>query len=147
MKLSTTLALLAAQRCFALPRSVVKQRLQTPIEYLKYDPYTRAWRDPWDKKVDSIGDDLNPLPFRNGEGASILGPQNRERQRQNPDMIRPPSTDRGDMKNMRWSFADSHVRIEEGAWTRQTTIRELSTSVELAGVNMRLEEVSISFLS
>lgn len=39
---------------------------------------------------------------------------------------------------MRWSFADSHVRIEEGGWTRQTTARELGTSVELAAVNMRL---------
>ena len=38
------------------------------------------------------------------------------------------------------SFADSHVRIEEGGWTRQTTIKELPTSVELAGVNMRLDE-------
>lgn len=38
------------------------------------------------------------------------------------------------------SFADSHTRIEEGGWTRQTTIRELPTSRELAGVNMRLDE-------
>lgn len=37
-----------------------------------------------------------------------------------------------------WSFADSHIRIEEGGWTRQTTIRELPSSIELAGVNMRL---------
>ena len=29
---------------------------------------------------------------------------------------------------------------QEGGWTRQTTIRELPTSVELAGVNMRLDE-------
>jgi oxalate decarboxylase family bicupin protein len=41
---------------------------------------------------------------------------------------------------MRWSFADSHIRIEEGGWTRETTIRELGTSKELAGVNMRLDE-------
>jgi len=41
---------------------------------------------------------------------------------------------------MRWSFADSHIRIEEGGWTRQTTIRELPTSVEIAGVNMRLDQ-------
>jgi len=41
---------------------------------------------------------------------------------------------------MRWSFADSHIRIEEGGWTRETTIRELPTSIELAGVNMRLDE-------
>jgi len=70
----------------------------------------------------------------------MLGPQNRARQRQNPDLIRPPSTDHGNMPNMRWSFADSHMRIEEGGWTRQTTIRELPTSKELAGVNMRLDE-------
>lgn len=55
-------------------------------------------------------------------------------------MIRPPSTDHGDFKNMRWSFADSHMRIEEGGWTRQTTSREMETSKELAGVNMRLDE-------
>lgn len=70
----------------------------------------------------------------------MLGPRNRDRERQNPDLVRPPSTDHGNMPNMRWSFADSHIRIEEGGWTRQTTIRELPTSKELAGVNMRLDE-------
>lgn len=69
-----------------------------------------------------------------------MGPRNRDRERQNPDIVRPPSTDHGSMQNMRWSFADSHIRIEEGGWTRETTIRELPTSVELAGVNMRLDE-------
>lgn len=77
---------------------------------------------------------------RNGDGADILGPRNRARERENPDLVRPPSTDHGNMPNMRWSFADSHIRIEEGGWTRQTTVRELGTSKELAGVNMRLEE-------
>ena len=77
---------------------------------------------------------------RNGEGTDVMGPRNRDRERQNPDLVRPPSTDHGTLKNMRWSFADSHIRIEEGGWTRQTTIRELPTSVELAGVNMRLDE-------
>jgi hypothetical protein len=113
MKLSTALSLLiAVQQCFAMPQTHVKQRPQTPIDYLKDDPYTREWRDPWDKKIDSVAKGLQPLPFRNGKGASILGPQNADRQRQNPDLMRPPSTDRGDMKNMRWSFSDSHVRIE-----------------------------------
>src|ERR1700753_2680187 len=32
------------------------------------------------------------------------------------------------------------IIIQEGGWTRQTTTRELGTSVQLAGVNMRLEE-------
>lgn len=30
--------------------------------------------------------------------------------------------------------------MQEGGWTRQTTVRELGTSVELASVNMRLDE-------
>lgn len=32
------------------------------------------------------------------------------------------------------------MSLQEGGWTRQTTIRELPTSRELAGVNMRLDE-------
>jgi hypothetical protein len=112
MKLSTSLLLLTANLCLAIPRPVIQQHFQTPVEILKDDPYSREWKDPWDKKTDAVGERLSPLPFRNGDGASILGPQNRDRQRQNPDMVRPPSTDRGDMKNMRWSFADSHMRIE-----------------------------------
>ncbi|CEL01063.1 Putative Oxalate decarboxylase oxdD [Aspergillus calidoustus] len=103
------------------------------------EPFTPGSRDPYDSKVDSVGQNLHPLPWRNGDGATIQGPRNKDRERQNPDMIRPPSTDHGNMPNMRWSFADSHVRIEEGGWTRQTTVRELGTSKELAGVNMRLD--------
>lgn len=43
------------------------------------------------------------------------------------------------MPNLRWSFADSHMRIEPGGWARQTTVRELPASTEIAGVNMRLD--------
>ncbi|KAM0328741.1 hypothetical protein ACHAQA_005154 [Verticillium albo-atrum] len=109
----------------------------------KTNPYTPGYKDPYDRAVDSVGDDLDPLPYRNGLGASVLGPWNKDRSRQNPDLVRPPSTDHGALKNMRWSFADSHIRIEEGGWTRQTTVRELPTSVELAGVNMRLDHGAI----
>ncbi|KAK6227645.1 oxalate decarboxylase family bicupin [Colletotrichum tabaci] len=103
-------------------------------------PYTPGHKDKYDGPVDSVGDKLDPLPWRNGLGASVLGPWNEARSRQNPDLVRPPGTDHGNLANMRWSFADSHIRIEEGGWTRQTTIRELPTSIELAGVNMRLDE-------
>ena len=96
------------------PRQRLLDGLDLPYKYRKTakNPYTPGYRDPLDKAVDSIGDELDPLPYRNGLGASVLGPWNWERSRQNPDLVRPPSTDRGDMKNMRWSFADSHVRIE-----------------------------------
>ncbi|KAJ5306983.1 hypothetical protein PENANT_c003G07766 [Penicillium antarcticum] len=111
---------------------------QQPIT--DHPPFSPGHRDPYDHKVDSVGDDRQPLPFRNGDGTSVMGPRNKDRERQNPDLVRPPSTDHGSTSNMRWSFADSHIRIEEGGWTRQTTIRELPTSRELAGVNMRLDE-------
>lgn len=75
-------------------------------------PYTPGHRDENDNYVDAIGKKLDPKPYRNGLGASVLGPYNRDRSRQSPDMIRPPSTDHGNIANMRWSFTDSHVRIE-----------------------------------
>lgn len=90
-----------------------QQHLGKPEAAVKpHNPYDPAYRDKWDHKVDSEGDGLDPLPNRNGDGTSVLGPWNRARSRQNPDLVRPPSTDHGTMQNMRWSFADSHIRIE-----------------------------------
>jgi oxalate decarboxylase family bicupin protein len=143
MKLSLVAA--GAGVAFALPHlDSPQQRLLNGLELPKRlktnsPPYTPGNRDPYDNFVDPIGDDVDPLPWRNGLGASVLGPWNPTRARQNPDMARPPSTDSGNLANMRWSFADSHIRIEEGGWTRQTTVRELGTSSQLASVNMRLD--------
>lgn len=72
-------------------------------------------------------------------GASILGPRNPELERQNPDLLTPPRTDKGLLPNLKWSFADSHMRIEEGGWAREVTVRELPSSPTIAGVNMRLK--------
>lgn len=105
--------------------------------------FTKEHRDPNEHAVDSMVKNLQPEPYRNGVGSSILGPRNPDRERQAPDMIRPPTTDSGTMANMKWSFADSHMKIEEGGWARQTTVRELPTSVELAGKwNMYRDAVS-----
>jgi oxalate decarboxylase len=78
-------------------------------------------------------------PIRDGEGANIMGQRNLSREAENRDIIRPPKTDAGTLPNMRWSFADSHIRIEPGGWGRQTTARELPISTAMAGVNMRLD--------
>ena len=53
-------------------------------------------------------------------------------------MLNPPSTDSGTTPNLRFSFADAHVRQSSGGWTRQVTARELGVSKSIAGVNMRL---------
>ncbi|KZT06997.1 Bicupin, oxalate decarboxylase/oxidase [Laetiporus sulphureus 93-53] len=82
-------------------------------------------------------------PIRDGKGSNIVGPRNPDRERQNPDMMRPPQTDWGTVLNMKWSFADSHMRLEEGGWAREVTIRELPMSRELASTNMRLEEGAV----
>jgi len=77
-------------------------------------------------------------PRRPGRGGSNPGPKNPGRIQQNPDMIAPPATDHGTLPNLRFSFDDSHTRIEPGGWTRQVTVRELGISKNIAGVNMRL---------
>ncbi|KAH9950506.1 RmlC-like cupin domain-containing protein [Amylocystis lapponica] len=84
-----------------------------------------------------------PEPRRGDLGADIIGPRNPEREKQSPSLVRPPPTDSGTLPSLKWSFADSHTRIEEGGWARQTTVRELPTSTELAAVNMRLDEGAI----
>ena len=77
-------------------------------------------------------------PIRGDKGASILGPTNPPREAESPSRLAPPETDHGTMPNLKWSFADSHNRLEQGGWARQTTVRELPIATELAGVNMRL---------
>ena len=79
-----------------------------------------------------------PQPLRPGRGGTDPGPRNVVRDRQNPDLLVPPSTDHGTLPNLRFSFADAHMRLERGGWTRQITARELGISKNIAGVNMRL---------
>ncbi|MGH6839453.1 MAG: oxalate decarboxylase family bicupin [Methylocella sp.] len=77
-------------------------------------------------------------PERPGDGGTDPGPRNLERDRQNPDMLVPPSADHGTLPNLRFSFSDAHMRLETGGWTRQVTARELGVSKDVAGVDMRL---------
>jgi oxalate decarboxylase len=79
-----------------------------------------------------------PQPQRPGHGGTDPGPRNLSRDAQNPDLLVPPSTDHGTLPNLRFSFSDSHVRLESGGWTRQVTVRELGVAKDIAGVNMRL---------
>ncbi len=90
------------------------------------------------RKSGKIKSSQSPKPIRGKMGASILGPTNPSREAESPDRVLPPSTDRGTLPSLRWSFADSHNRISEGGWASQTTVRELPTATTLSGVNMRL---------
>jgi oxalate decarboxylase len=79
-----------------------------------------------------------PQPVRPGHGGSDPGPRNLMRDRENRDVLVPPSTDHGTLPNLRFSFSDAHMRLETGGWTRQVTARELAIAKTLAGVDMRL---------
>src|ERR1700694_377490 len=78
-----------------------------------------------------------------GFGGNVPGPRDLTRDRENPDMLNPPSTDSGTLPNLRFSFADAHTKQTDGGWTRQVTQRELGISTTLAGVEMRLNAGSI----
>jgi oxalate decarboxylase len=58
----------------------------------------------------------NTAATRGNDGADIVGPTNKAREAQDPFTVAPPRTDHGTLPNMKWSFADSHMRLEEGGW-------------------------------
>lgn len=79
-----------------------------------------------------------PEPIFEDLGGPEWGPRNTMLQEQNPDVLIPPRTDAGTMPNMRFSFADAHVRLQPGGWTNEVTERELPIATTLAGVQMHL---------
>lgn len=80
-----------------------------------------------------------PEPIEGNKGASILGPRNPDRGAQNLDLLQPPATDHGALPNLRFSFADAHMKMRVGGWSREVTQRELPIATTIAGVNMRLK--------
>src|SRR6202789_3414942 len=83
--------------------------------------------------------DQVPQPSRApGVGGTGPGPGDVAREGEKPGVLTPPATDSGTLPNLRFSFADAHVRQSSGGWTRQVTARELGVSKAIAGVNMRL---------
>src|SRR5258708_32591518 len=56
----------------------------------------------------------------------------------NPNSNPPPPTDHGEVVPIWYSFDLVKKRVEEGGWTHEVTQRELPSSKDIAGVNMRL---------
>jgi oxalate decarboxylase len=70
--------------------------------------------------------------------SSDPGQENRPLLDENPNSNLPPPTDHGDIGPIWYSFDLARKRVEEGGWTHQVTQRELPTSKDLTGVNMRI---------
>lgn len=98
-----SISVIAAPTSSAIP-------LQPHVEYTSSNPNTVLW-----------GPDSNitPEPIRNNLGASLLGPQNVPIELQNADLLAPPTTDNGNVKNYKWPMSASHAKLKEGGWTRQ----------------------------
>ena len=87
---------------------------------------------------------MKPEPISGSTlGGTIIGPENRPLELENRSTLVPPDTDCGTLPSLKWSFADSRMRLGDGGWARQTTIRELPISTDLSGVNMRLNAGAI----
>jgi oxalate decarboxylase len=70
--------------------------------------------------------------------SSDPGQENRGLREMNPNSNNPPPTDHGDLVPIWYSFDLVKKRVEEGGWTHEVTQRELPSSQDIAGVNMRL---------
>lgn len=75
---------------------------------------------------------------RTGDNASDPGPENKTLLAENPNSNNPPFTDHGNPGDLWYSFDLTPKRLQGGGWTHQVTERELPTSKDIAGVNMRL---------
>jgi oxalate decarboxylase len=70
--------------------------------------------------------------------SSDPGQENKPLLDENPNSNMPPPTDHGDVVPLWYSFDLVKKRVQEGGWTHQVTERELPSSKDLSGVNMRL---------
>src|SRR5580658_5498922 len=70
--------------------------------------------------------------------SSDPGQENKPLLDENPNSNNPPPTDHGDLVPLWYSFDLVKKRVEEGGWTHEVTQRELPSSKDIAGVNMRL---------
>ncbi|KAF8154724.1 RmlC-like cupin domain-containing protein [Crassisporium funariophilum] len=108
--------------------------LQPDVPFTDSDPNEELW-------TPTSG--IHPRPERGSLGASILGPQNIPIELQNADLLAPPTTDQGSIKNFKWPFSSSHNKLKDGGWARQQNINDMPLATDIAGVNMRLEAGAI----
>ena len=80
----------------------------------------------------------NTQAAEHDHSSSDPGQENKPLLDENPNSNMPPPTDHGDMVPLWYSFDLVKKRMEEGGWTHEVTQRELPSSKDIAGVNMRL---------
>ena len=107
--------------------------LQPHIPYTDSNPNEILWTPSSPKR--------RPQPLRSGEGATLIGPENIPLELQNADLLAPPTTDSGQVKNFKWPFSFSHSKLKDGGWSRQQT-----GQCQLTGLNFNSANSSILML-
>ncbi|GJJ10006.1 hypothetical protein Clacol_004232 [Clathrus columnatus] len=113
--------------------------------------------DPNDSFINEFQNET-PEAIRGSLGATVIGPQNIDLDRQSADFLAPPSTDAGSVPNAKWPFSLSHNRLQTGGWARQQNgkrsllhiphkyrskddfpkkVGTMPIATQIAGVNMR----------
>jgi len=87
--------------------------LQSDVPYTDSNPNKALWTP--------ASPQGRPQPNRSGKGAPLLGPENIPLELQNADLLAPPTTDNGQVKNFKWPFSFSHQKLKDGGWSRQQT--------------------------
>ncbi|KAI0784498.1 RmlC-like cupin domain-containing protein [Abortiporus biennis] len=100
------------------------------VPYASDDPNGIMWGPDYDGTPEAI---------RGTYGATVLGPQDIDIVKENPDLLAPPTTDSGSVSNAKWPFSLSHNRLQTGGWARQQNVGVMPLAASMAGVNMRLE--------
>ncbi|KAF9456571.1 oxalate decarboxylase [Collybia nuda] len=89
----------------------------------------------WDETIPT-----DPEPLRDGLGAPIIAHTSDViLDKQNSDLLAPPTTDHGSVQNAKWPFSLSHNRLQTGGWARNQNTGNMPIAQAMASVNMRLE--------
>jgi len=93
-----------------------------------------------DQPQNPMSSAMIPQPIRQSDGAGNIdqGPRDIMRDIENRNMLVPPVTDSGLLPNLKFSFSDTHMQLNEGGWSREITVRDLPIATTLAAVNMSL---------
>ncbi|KAJ3571984.1 hypothetical protein NP233_g3395 [Leucocoprinus birnbaumii] len=101
------------------------------VPSIDLDPNFRLWNE------SSTGE---TEPIRGSLGVPVIGPTSDESiDKQNADLLAPPTTDHGSVGNAKWPFSLSHNRLQSGGWARQENVGVMPLATEMASVNMRLQ--------
>lgn len=73
----------------------------------------------------------------------ITAGTNAGRDREQPNAIAAPSTDNGNVANLKWSFSDSRTRLLKGGWVREQVVTDLPPSKDIAAAQQHLVKGAI----